>query len=457
MRAMKKHILRALSLALALCLALSVTALADVGDERDYAYLTITAADGSESSYPLSADASGSGWSWAAASETLTLSDYHGSHVQFNGHYESGFDIKVVLNGASTIDGSLWFYRFGNAGADAGSSLTISGSGSLAITANEPLTVPGAFTMESGTLTLNSDYEAYTGPVTMNGGTLVINAPYGGGNALVLNGGLVRYIGRTEPSYAPSYSWDTDAPIHFNGGSLSVDQMAYFSGALTGDYTVTMADGSAGAFEDVNGTLLLKGAFPATLASAGSGTPVEPEEPTEPAAPVFTDVAESDYYYAPIQWAVENGVTTGTSATTFSPASTCTTAQILTFLWRAVGSPAPAGENPFSDVAEDVYYADAAAWAHEQGLVSGETFNGDAPCTRSAVVTYLWKLAEEPEAEAAAFTDVAADADYAQAVAWAVSEGITTGTSDTTFSPDSTCTRGQIVTFLYRDLAETQE
>ncbi len=177
----------------------------------------------------------------------------------------------------------------------------------------------------------------------------------------------------------------------------------------------------------------------------------------EPAALVFTDVAESDYYYAPIQWAVENGVTTGTSATTSSPASTRTTAQILTFLWRAVGSPAPAGENPFSDVAEDVYYADAAVWAHEQGRVSGETFNGDAPCTRSAVVTYLWKLAEEPEAEAAAFTDVAADADYVQAVAWAVSEGITTGTSDTTFSPDSTCTRGQIVTFLYRDLAEAQE
>ena len=184
------------------------------------------------------------------------------------------------------------------------------------------------------------------------------------------------------------------------------------------------------------------------------GDDAAPTDPETPAAPVFTDVAESDYYYAPIQWAVENGVTTGTSATTFSPASTCTTAQILTFLWRAVGSPAPAGENPFSDVAEDVYYADAAVWAHEQGLVSGETFNGDAPCTRSAVVTYLWKLAEEPEAEAAAFTDVAADADYAQAVAWAVEQGITTGTSDTTFSPDSTCTRGQIVTFLYRDLVE---
>ena len=132
---------------------------------------------------------------------------------------------------------------------------------------------------------------------------------------------------------------------------------------------------------------------------------------------------------------------------------TCTTAQILTFLWRANGSPAPTINNPFTNVVNDAYYASAAVWAYEKGLVSGSSFEGDTPCTRSATVTYLWKLAEKPVVVAADFNDVAADAEYAQAVAWAVQQGITAGTSATTFSPDVTCTRGQIVTFLYRDMA----
>lgn len=170
--------------------------------------------------------------------------------------------------------------------------------------------------------------------------------------------------------------------------------------------------------------------------------------------PVFTDVAEGAWYAEAVKWAVEKEITTGTTDTTFSPNSTCTTAQILTFLWRAKGSPAPTAENPFTDVAEDAWYADAAIWAYENKLVSGETFNGSAPCTRSATVTYLWTLAGKPTAEKTAFTDVAEDAAYAEAVAWAVKENITSGTSETTFSPDSTCTRGQIVTFLFRDLAE---
>ena len=167
----------------------------------------------------------------------------------------------------------------------------------------------------------------------------------------------------------------------------------------------------------------------------------------------FSDVAANAWYAEPVKWAVEKGITSGTSANTFSPDMTCTTAQILTFLWRANGSPAPTINNPFTNVANDAYYASAAVWAYEKGLVSGSSFEGDTPCTRSATVTYLWKLAEKPAVAAADFTDVAADAEYAQAVAWAVQQGITAGTSATTFSPDVTCTRGQIVTFLYRDMA----
>ena len=164
----------------------------------------------------------------------------------------------------------------------------------------------------------------------------------------------------------------------------------------------------------------------------------------------FTDVSANAYYADAVLWAVENGITSGTSATTFSPNNTCTTAQILTFLWRANGSPVVSGDNPFSDVSTGAYYYHAALWAREKGLIFGSAFNGDTPCTRAATVTYLWKLAGQPSAGASGFTDVPSSASYAQSVAWAVREGITSGTSASTFSPDNTCTRAQIVTFLYR-------
>ena len=168
----------------------------------------------------------------------------------------------------------------------------------------------------------------------------------------------------------------------------------------------------------------------------------------------FSDVKADDYFAGPVQWAVEKGITSGTSATTFSPYENCTTAQILTFLWRASGSPKPTTANPFSDVESGDYYADAAVWAYEKGMVSGTAFGGNTPCTRSMAVTYMWKAAGSPGAKAASFTDVSAEAEYAGAVAWAVEQGVTSGTSDTTFSPDDICTRGQIVTFLYRGMAE---
>ena len=183
--------------------------------------------------------------------------------------------------------------------------------------------------------------------------------------------------------------------------------------------------------------------------SAKYGTD-SPFEMTVTAPEGFSDVGQGDYFAEPVKWAVEKGITTGTSATTFSPNETCTTAQILTFLWRANGSPAPTISNPFSDVAAGDYYRDAAVWAYEKGLVSGSAFGGDTPATRAATVTYLWKLAGSPDVSAASFSDVAETADYAAAVAWAVKEGVTSGTGADTFSPDEACTRGQIVTFLYR-------
>lgn len=172
--------------------------------------------------------------------------------------------------------------------------------------------------------------------------------------------------------------------------------------------------------------------------------------PANTAAGNFSDVSETAYYAQPVQWAVEKGITAGTSSTTFSPDTTCTTAEILTFLWRSQGQPEPSIENPFADVTAGAYYYQAALWAYERGLISGASFRGDTPCTRSATVTYLWRLAGSPSASSAAFTDVPSTADYAQAVAWAVSKDITSGTSTNTFSPEMVCSRSQIVTFLYR-------
>ena len=169
----------------------------------------------------------------------------------------------------------------------------------------------------------------------------------------------------------------------------------------------------------------------------------------------FVDVKEGAYYYDAVLWAVEQKITSGTSATTFSPDASCTRAQIVTFLWRAAGSPkVENGKNPFADVKADAYYYDAVLWAVEKGVTSGTsatTFSPDATVTRGQTVTFLYRNAGSPEVSGTMpFTDVEADAYYAKAVQWAVQQKITTGTSETTFSPMSDCTRGQIVTFLYR-------
>ena len=170
-------------------------------------------------------------------------------------------------------------------------------------------------------------------------------------------------------------------------------------------------------------------------------------------APRFMDVPADAYYAVPVAWAVDKKITSGTSLTTFSPANTCTRAHILTFLWRAVGSPKDSSGNHFNDVCSDDYFYNAALWAYDMGMVEGESFEGDLACTRAATVTYLWQCAGSPEPDGqCAFDDVPADAPYAEAVAWAVENGITTGTSATTFSPNMVCDRGQIVTFLHRAL-----
>ena len=168
----------------------------------------------------------------------------------------------------------------------------------------------------------------------------------------------------------------------------------------------------------------------------------------------FTDVLSDAWYAEPVKWAVDKSITNGTSATTFSPDNTCTRAQILTFLWRAVGSPQMTGANPFSDVNATDYYYNAALWASSKGMISGTTFGPNTPCTRAETVIYLWKNAGCPAADQVnQFLDITnINSELGKAVSWAFMNSITGGTAAHSFSPDMTCTRGQIVTFLYRAL-----
>ncbi len=176
---------------------------------------------------------------------------------------------------------------------------------------------------------------------------------------------------------------------------------------------------------------------------------------SESVALPFTDVAESAYYADAVAWAIQNKVTSGVSATTFAPNASCTRGQMVTFLWKAAGSPEPKSlTTAFTDVKSGAYYEKAVAWAVENKVTTGTsatTFSPDATVTRGQSVTFLWKANNSPAAEGtSAFTDVAASAYYASAVNWAVEKGVTSGMSATTFAPNSNCTRAQIVTFLYR-------
>jgi len=169
----------------------------------------------------------------------------------------------------------------------------------------------------------------------------------------------------------------------------------------------------------------------------------------------FEDVAENDYFYESVNWAAAKGITCGLSANEFGPDQGCTRAQVVTFLWRAAGKPAPeSNANPFKDVGEGQYYYDAVLWAVEKGITTGlsaDSFGPNAFCTRGQIVTFLWRAAGEPAAAASVpFEDVAADSYFYEAIGWAAEQEVTSGVSPTAFAPNASCTRAHIVTFLYR-------
>ena len=174
----------------------------------------------------------------------------------------------------------------------------------------------------------------------------------------------------------------------------------------------------------------------------------------------FTDVNPDDFYYRAVRWAVDEKITAGVSATSFAPDDVCTRSQVVTFLWREAGSPDPVSANSrFVDVDPNAWYGKAVLWAVEQGItvgVNANHFAPDAECTRSQIVTFLWRYAKSPapSSTTSPFSDVQMDDWYAKPVLWAVEQGITLGVGGSRFAPDDPCTRGQVVTFLWRQAGQ---
>ena len=308
-------------------------------------------------------------------------------------------------------------------------------------------------TVENGVVTAvaagNATITAKAGEKTATCAVTVTNPSNSGSSS---GGG-----GSSTPRYAVT------VPDKTENGSLSVTPKNAKKGS---DVTITATPDKGYEVDDIvakdakGNKLTLKdngdGTYTFTMpASKVTVTAAFAEKKAEPIAPekLFADVSAEEYYYEAVKWASENGVTGGIGENLFGAKLPCTRAQIVTFLWRAAGSPEPKGMSGFVDVSADAYYAKAVAWAVEQGIVSGTsatTFSPDAVCTRAQSVAFLYRAFGEKVNKAAGFSDVSADAYYADAVAWAVENGVASGIGGGLFAPDQDCARGQIVAFLYR-------
>ena len=265
------------------------------------------------------------------------------------------------------------------------------------------------------------------------------------------------YISSGSSSYDPTYSVST--PSKTENGSVTVSPKSASKGDTV---TVTVKPDSGYVLETL--TVTDKNGNELTLKDKGNGkyTFTMPAGKVEVKATFmednsvlnfFYDVPNGAYFYEAVKWAVDKGVTNGLSDTMFGPYESCTRAQIVTFLWRAAGSPEPKTASSFTDVPVSTYYAKAVAWAVENGITNGmteTTFAPDATCARGQSATFLYRALGKKVESSANFTDVKSDAFYADAINWAVANNVTNGTSNTTFSPNADCTRAEIVTFLYR-------
>ena len=288
---------------------------------------------------------------------------------------------------------------------------TYAGGTNYTVTKDATLTAVWRYTGSSSSSSSSSSYYAISAPTVANGSVSVTPGSASKGTTVTIT---------VKPN--DGYELDKLTVTDKDGNRLSISDKG------NGKYTFTMPSGKVSV--DVSFAAIQ------TVAS-------------------FRDVKQGDYFYDAVQWAVEKGITEGTSANTFSPNASCTRAQMVTFLWRAAGSPAPKSTtNPFRDVRSTDYYYDAVLWAVENGITSGtgaDTFAPNATVTRGQTVTFLYRAAGSPAVGGnAGFSDVNANDYYNSAVAWAAENNITGGVGNGNFAPNADCTRAQIVTLLYR-------
>ena len=399
------------------------------GAEIDLGTLTVSGGTFTGATYAVAdvssenADVTISGGQFAGTKAAIVKSSTSKATIAVSGgKFSSDPSVYVVGNGNTNIvkrDGSEGAYTY-------------------TVLAKSGLTSGVYLTNPSGALASN-----YYVSSTANGvWTVSYSAPYSGGSS----------------SYDPTYSVST--PSKTEHGTVTVSP----KNASKGDtVTVTVKPDSGYVLETL--TVTDKNGNELTLKDKGNGkyTFTMPAGKVEVKATFmednsmlnfFYDVPNNAYFYEAVKWAVKNGITTGVGDNLFAPEQPCTRAQIVTFLWRAAGSPEPKGAaSGMTDVVSGSYYEKAVAWAIENGITTGtttSTFSPDATCTRAQAVTFLARALKAKAASAAEFSDVPTGSYFADAVAWAAANGVTEGIGGGLFGSDNDCTRGQIVTFLYR-------
>ena len=354
----------------------------------------------------------------------------------------NGFSPFVISSAVASIDGVMYpTLAEAVANVDSGKTIKLETDCAEAVTVSRTV----KFTLDKNSHAFTGSIKAgsYT-TVTATGTELVeytftYSRPYSGSS-----------------SYDPTYSVTVDKT---ENGSVTVSPKSASKGDTV---TITVKPDSGYVLETL--TVTDKNGDELTLKDKGDGkyTFTMPAGKVEVKATFmednsvlnfFYDVPNGAYFYEAVKWAVDKGITNGLSDTMFGPYESCTRAQIVTFLWRAAGSPEPKTASSFTDVSASAYYAKAVAWAIENGITNGmteTTFAPNATCTRGQSVTFLHRALKGTASGSTNFTDVKSDAFYADAINWAVANNVTNGTSNTTFSPNADCTRAEIVTFLYR-------